>query len=60
MPDAPTPTRRCPAPGGAGLTADAEHVVRGVGYGVAMKNLMYSEGFDDYSTARCRLEAVDG
>ena len=20
-----------------------------------MKNLMYSEGFDDYSTARCRL-----
>ena len=47
-------------PGGAGLTADAEHVVRGVGYGVAMKNLMYSEGFDDYSTARCRLEAVDG
>ncbi len=42
-------------PGGAGRTADAEHVVRGIGYGVAMKNLMYSEGFDDYSTARCRL-----
>ncbi|MEO6570801.1 MAG: xanthine dehydrogenase subunit D [Ilumatobacteraceae bacterium] len=45
-------------PGGAGLTADIAHVVRGIGYGVAMKNLMYSEGFDDYSTARCRL--VDG
>ena len=42
-------------PGGAGRTADAAHVVRGIGYGVAMKNLMYSEGFDDYSTARCRL-----
>jgi len=42
-------------PGGAGRTADPEHVVRGIGYGVALKNLMYSEGFDDYSTARCRL-----
>jgi xanthine dehydrogenase D subunit len=42
-------------PGGAGRTADVEHVVRGIGYGAAMKNLMYSEGFDDYSTARCRL-----
>jgi xanthine dehydrogenase D subunit len=42
-------------PGGAGLTADAEHVRRGIGWGAAMKNLMYSEGFDDYSTARCRL-----
>jgi CO/xanthine dehydrogenase Mo-binding subunit len=30
-------------------------VVRGVGWGVSIKNLMYSEGFDDYSTARCRL-----
>jgi xanthine dehydrogenase D subunit len=42
-------------PGGAGRTADAHHIVRGIGYGAAMKNLMYSEGFDDYSTARCRL-----
>ncbi len=42
-------------PGGAGRTADVEHVVRGIGYGVAMKNLMYSEGFDDFATARCRL-----
>jgi xanthine dehydrogenase D subunit len=42
-------------PGGAGRTADVGHVVRGIGYGVAMKNLMYSEGFDDFSTARCRL-----
>jgi xanthine dehydrogenase D subunit len=42
-------------PGGAGRTADAAHVRRGVGWGVAIKNLMYSEGFDDFSTARCRL-----
>ena len=42
-------------PGGAGLTADREHIKRGVGFAVAIKNLMYSEGFDDYSTARCRL-----
>ena len=46
------PMRR---PGGAGLTADAGHVRRGVGFAVSIKNLMYSEGFDDYSTARCRL-----
>ena len=42
-------------PGGSGLTADRDHVVRGVGWGVSIKNLMYSEGFDDFSTARCRL-----
>ena len=43
-------------PGGAGLTTDAEDVRRGVGYAVGFKNLMFSEGFDDYSTASCRLE----
>jgi xanthine dehydrogenase D subunit len=42
-------------PGGAGLTAERSDVVRGIGWGVAIKNLMYSEGFDDYATARCRL-----
>lgn len=42
-------------PGGAGRTADASHIVRGIGFAVGIKNLMYSEGFDDYSTARCRL-----
>lgn len=45
-------------PGGYGRTADAEDVRRGVGYGVGIKNLMFSEGFDDYSTADCEL--VDG
>jgi CO/xanthine dehydrogenase Mo-binding subunit len=43
-------------PGGAGLTADAGDVRRGVGFAVGFKNLMFSEGFDDYSTASCRLE----
>ena len=42
-------------PGGSGLTADRGHIVRGVGWGVSIKNIMYSEGFDDYSTARCTL-----
>jgi CO/xanthine dehydrogenase Mo-binding subunit len=42
-------------PGGSGRTADAQHVVRGVGFAVGFKNLMFSEGFDDYSTARVHL-----
>lgn len=42
-------------PGGAGLTSDARNIVRGIGYAVSIKNLMYSEGFDDYSTARCTV-----
>lgn len=42
-------------PGGAGLTADVARVRRGVGYAASIKNLMYSEGFDDFATARCRL-----
>jgi len=52
-PDGPAIAR----PGGAGLTADAEDVTRGVGFAVSIKNVAYSEGFDDYSTARLRLEA---
>ena len=43
-------------PGGAGRTADDAHVRRGVGLAIGFKNLLFSEGFDDYSTARCRLE----
>ena len=42
-------------PGGAGRTAGRGDIVRGIGWAVAIKNLMYSEGFDDYATARCRL-----
>ncbi len=46
-------------PGGTGNTTHGEGVRRGVGYGVGLKNICYSEGFDDYSTARVRLE-LDG
>ncbi len=42
-------------PGGSGLTATRSNIVRGIGWGVSIKNLMYSEGFDDYATARCTL-----
>ncbi|MGI9019029.1 MAG: molybdopterin cofactor-binding domain-containing protein [Euzebya sp.] len=43
-------------PGGTGMTALSVDVTRGVGMAVGFKNLMYSEGFDDYSTAAVRLE----
>ena len=43
-------------PGGSGLTATPSKIRRGVGWGVSIKNLMYSEGFDDFSTARCTVE----
>ncbi len=42
-------------PGGAGNTTRGEGVQRGIGFAVGFKNLCYSEGFDDYSTARVRL-----
>lgn len=42
-------------PGGTGLTTDAHHVRRGVGYALGIKNLGFSEGFDDYAQARVRL-----
>jgi xanthine dehydrogenase D subunit len=47
-------------PGGAGLTALHGDVRRGVGFAVGFKNLAFSEGFDDYSTARVRLELGPG
>jgi xanthine dehydrogenase D subunit len=47
-------------PGGVANTTHGEGVVRGVGYAVAYKNVGFSEGFDDYSTARVRLEMLGG
>ncbi|SDW55801.1 xanthine dehydrogenase, molybdenum binding subunit apoprotein [Amycolatopsis xylanica] len=47
-------------PGGASNTTHGEGVVRGVGYGVTIKNISYAEGLDDYSTARVRLEVIGG
>ena len=45
-------------PGGVANTTHGEGIRRGVGYAVAYKNVAFSEGFDDYSTARVRLGVV--
>ncbi|MER8219328.1 xanthine dehydrogenase subunit D [Streptomyces sp. NPDC094143] len=47
-------------PGGLSNTTHGEGVVRGVGYAVGIKNVGFSEGFDDYSTARVRMEVLNG
>ena len=47
-------------PGGVANTTHGEGVVRGVGYAVGYKNVGFSEGYDDYSTARVRLEIIAG
>jgi xanthine dehydrogenase D subunit len=47
-------------PGGVSNTTHGEGVRRGVGYGVGIKNVGFSEAFDDYSTARVRLLAIAG
>jgi xanthine dehydrogenase D subunit len=47
-------------PGGVSNTTHGEGVKRGVGYAVGFKNIGYSEGFDDYSTAKVRLSVVGG
>ncbi|RKN38289.1 xanthine dehydrogenase subunit D [Streptomyces hoynatensis] len=43
-------------PGGLGRASRGESVVRGVGYAVGIKNVAFSEGYDDPSTARVTLE----
>jgi CO/xanthine dehydrogenase Mo-binding subunit len=61
MPDGrPDDTDLRDLPGAVGNTTHGEGVVRGVGYAVGIKNVCYSEGFDDYSTARVRVELVGG
>jgi CO/xanthine dehydrogenase Mo-binding subunit len=47
-------------PGGVSNTTHGEGVRRGVGWAVGYKNIGFSEGFDDSSTARVRLEVVGG
>jgi xanthine dehydrogenase D subunit len=47
-------------PGGVAGSSRGEGIRRGVGYGVGIKNVGFSEGFDDHSTARVRLQAVGG
>jgi CO/xanthine dehydrogenase Mo-binding subunit len=53
--DLPSDANELDLPGGSGITAERRHIKRGVGWGVSIKNIMYSEGFDDYSTAKCTL-----
>jgi xanthine dehydrogenase D subunit len=47
-------------PGGVSNSTHGEGVRRGVGFAVGFKNVGFSEGFDDYSTARVRLLAAGG
>jgi xanthine dehydrogenase D subunit len=47
-------------PGGVSNTTHGEGVVRGIGYAVTYKNIGFSEGFDDYSTARVQLQITGG
>ncbi len=56
---APAPDLRL-VPGGVGNTTHGEGVVRGIGYAVGYKNVGFSEGYDDFSTALVRLEVSGG
>ncbi len=47
-------------PGGVANVTHGEGVRRGVGYAVGFKNIAFSEGYDDYATARVRLSVVGG
>jgi CO/xanthine dehydrogenase Mo-binding subunit len=59
-PPAASPVDLREMPGGVSNTTHGEGVVRGVGYAVGVKNICFSEGFDDYSTARVRLQVIGG
>jgi xanthine dehydrogenase D subunit len=47
-------------PGGVSNTTHGEDVRRGVGFAVCLKNIGFSAGDDDYSTARVTLSIEDG
>jgi xanthine dehydrogenase D subunit len=47
-------------PGGVSNTTHGEGIRRGVGYAVGFKNVGFSAGFDDYSTARVRVSVAGG
>ena len=47
-------------PGGVANATHGEGVRRGVGWAAGFKNIAFSEGFDDFSTARVRLSIVNG
>lgn len=51
----PLPGETEKLPGGSGLTTGPAEVRRGIGYALGIKNLGFSEGFDDYAQARVLL-----
>ena len=55
LPDASIPDDPSLLPGGTGLTTPKSAVVRGVGYALGLKNLAFSEAFDDFSEVRLVL-----
>ncbi len=57
LPEQPRPDQ---LPGGMSNSSHGEGITRGIGYALGMKAFCYSEGFDDYSTARVRLSVNDG
>jgi xanthine dehydrogenase D subunit len=59
IPEPPPAAHRLALPGGAGNVAQVGDVMRRSGFAVGFKNIAYSEGHDDYATARVRLERGD-
>ena len=55
LPELGTSEEALHLPGGTGLTTPRNRVVRGIGYALGMKNLEFSEGFDDFAEARVEL-----
>jgi xanthine dehydrogenase D subunit len=47
-------------PGGVSNTTHGEGIKRGTGYAIGIKNIAFSEGFDDSATARVRLFIAGG
>ena len=62
LPDAPAEHGRDlrELPGGVSNTTHGEGIRRGVGYAAGFKNIGFSAGFDDYSTARVRVSVASG
>lgn len=58
MPDEESGDDALSLPGGTGLTTRRDHVTRGVGYAVGIKNLQFSEAFDDYADAEVELSSA--
>src|SRR3954471_24187402 len=56
----PLPAPGGPPPGGVANVTRGEGGVRGVGFAVGFKNVGFSEGFGDYSTARVKVSAAHG